>query len=417
MAAYAYQIVLIILLLCGSAFFSGAETTFSNISRRQIKQLKDSKHKLSNLASKLLTTQRKLLNCFLLGNMTVNVLFYATSSILIIRVNKQSSGAGAIIAVASFAAVLLFGEIIPKSVAYANSKTLSIIFALPAYIFLKIFTPFEFLFKVVILEPTLRLLLGPKRSPRTVTTSEFISLIESTRKQGLITADENKLLTEVIELGFLKVRHVMRPRVDMIACAVTDSNYDAREKMQKNHITKIPVYAHTIDNIVGIIHLRELLLNEEIPLSKIVRQVNFVPEQKTVESLLEFFRKTETDIAIVVDEYGGIAGSVRLEDIAEELFGQIEPSELHEPIEQTGPFEYRLKGSLAIHDWIEIFGIEIEETQQATIGGLVIALLGKIPKSGDVARFKNLKFTIEKMHKNRIESIILSFEPLKNDDP
>jgi CBS domain containing-hemolysin-like protein len=186
--------------------------------------------------------------------------------------------------------------------------------------------------------------------------------------------------------------------------------------MQKNNLTKLPVYVRTIDNIVGVIHLRELLLNEEIPLSKIIRQVNFVPEQKTVESLLEFFQKTETDIAIVVDEYGGIAGSVRLEDIAEELFGQIEPSDQHEPIEQTGPFEYRLKGSLAIHDWIEIFGIDLEETQQATIGGLVIALLGKIPKNGDVALFKNLKFTIEKMNKNRIESIILSFEPFKNGD-
>ena len=165
---------------------------------------------------------------------------------------------------------------------------------------------------------------------------------------------------------------------------------------------------------MGVIHLRELLLNEDISLSNIVRDVNFIPEQKTVESLLEFFRKTKTDIAIVVDEYGGIAGSVLLEDIAEELFGQIEPSEQHEPIEQTGPFEYRLKGSLAIHDWIEIFGIDLEETQQATIGGLVIAMLGKIPKNGDVVRFKNLKFTIEKMHKNRIESIILSFEPFKN---
>jgi putative hemolysin len=416
MGPYAYQIVLLILLLCGSAFFSGAETTYSNITRRQIKQLKESRNRLSSLAFSLLKNQRQLLNCFLFGNMTVNVLFYATSSILIIKVEKQNTAAGVSIAVASFIVILLLGEILPKSMAYANTKKLCVVFALPAYFFLKILAPFEILFRYIILEPFLRLLLGPKISPRTITTTEFISLIESTQKQGLISAEENKLLTEVVELGYLKVRHVMRPRVDMIACAVTDSNKNAREKMQKNHLTKLPVYSGTIDNIVGVIYFSELLLNNSVALNKIVRQVNFVPEQKTVESLLDFFRKTKTDIAIVVDEYGGIAGSVVLEDIAEELFGQIEPTGQQEPIEQTGPFEYRLKGNLAIHDWIEIFGIDLEETQQATIGGLVTALLGKIPQGGDVTRIRNLKFTVEKMHKNRIESIILTFEPFSGND-
>ncbi len=416
MAPYAYQIVLLILLLCGSAFFSGAETTFSNITRRQIKQLKESKNKLSSLAFSLLRNQRQLLNCFLFGNMTVNVLYYATSSILIINMEKQNAAGGVIIAIVSFIVILLLGEILPKSMAYANSKTLCVVFALPAYFFLKILVPFEILFRYIILEPFLRLLLGPKISQRTITTSEFISLIESTRKQGLITADENKLLTEVVELGYLKVRHVMRPRVDMIASEVTDSNKYAREKMQKNRLTKLPVYSGTIDNITGVVYFRELLLNDNVPLSKIIRHVNFVPEQKTVESLLEFFRKTKTDIAIVVDEYGGIAGSVVLEDIAEELFGQIEPTGQQEAIEQTGPFEYRLRGNLAIHDWIEIFGIDLEDTQQATIGGLVTALLGKIPQNGDIARIRNLKFTVEKMRRNRIESIILTFEPFSKND-
>ncbi|MBN1973245.1 MAG: HlyC/CorC family transporter [Sedimentisphaerales bacterium] len=416
MAPYVYQIVLIFLLICGSAFFSGAETTYSNITRRQIKQLKESKSKLSKLASSLLNHPRQLLNCFLFGNMTVNVLYYAASSILIIKVNKENPLAGGIIAFSSFVIILLFGEILPKSLAYANSRSLSVIFALPTYFFLKIYTPLEVIFKYIILEPFLRLLLGPKINPRAITTSEFISLIESTKKKGLISEDENRLLTEVIELGNLKVRHVMKPRVDMITCAVTDSNLDVREKMHNHHLTKLPVYTGSIDNIAGVIHFRELLLNENVPLSKIIRNVNYVPEQKTIESMLEFFLKTKTDIAIVVDEYGGIAGSVVLEDIAEELFGQIEHSSQSEPIEQTGPFMYRLRGNLAVHDWIEMFGIDLDETQQATIGGLVTALLGKIPKKGDIVHIRNLKFTVEKIHRNRIESIILSFEPFRSED-
>jgi CBS domain containing-hemolysin-like protein len=182
--------------------------------------------------------------------------------------------------------------------------------------------------------------------------------------------------------------------------------------MLKNHLTKLPVYVRTIDNIVGLVHLRQLLLKADMSLDKLVQQVNFVPEQKTVESLLEFFRRTGTDTAIVVDEYGGIAGSVRLEDIAEELLGPIELGSGVEPIEQLGPFEYRLAGNLTIHDWAEAFGIEPTETRLSTIGGLVTALVGKIPKSGDVAYLKNLKFTVESVRKHRIETLILTLEPI-----
>jgi putative hemolysin len=411
MAALVPKIVLMLILLAGSAFFSGSETAFINLSPRQIRLFEKSEHKLQKLVAGLLGKRRKLLNCFLLGNMTVNVLFYAVSSVLIIRLKDYGGLTAAFAALLSFVGVLLFGEILPKSLAYANSKNFCIAAALPAYFCLQIFGPIEQVFKFTILEPALRLLLGPARHPKAITVGEFKSLIETTRKQGLITADENRLFTEVIELGFLKVRHVMRPRVDMIVCDVTESSAAAREKMKKNHLTRLPVYARSIDNIIGLIHLRQILLRSEVTLDKIVQEVNFVPEQKTVESLLEFFRRSKTDIAIVVDEYGGIAGSVQLEDIAEELLGQIEPTSQTELIEQTGPFEYRLSGNVAIHDWADVLGIDLTETRMVTIGGLATALLGKMPRNGDVAYLKNLKLTVEKVRKRRIETLILTFEP------
>ena len=406
-----------LLLLGGSAFFSGTETAFFSLSRRQINLLGKSKHKLQNLAASLLNKPRQLLSCLLFGNMTVNVLFYAVASVLTVRVQQQiGTGAAAITACLSFATLVLFGEILPKSLAYANSKSLSVTAALPLLLWLQIFAPLQFVFRFLIVEPTLRLLLGHPKRPKPITTGEFKLLIEQVRKRGLITADENKLLSETIKLGFLKVRDCLRPRVDMIACEVTNSTQTAREKMEKNHLTKLPVYVRTIDNIVGVVHLRQLLLEATTSLDKIVQQVHFVPEQKTVESLLEFFRRTGTDTAIVVDEYGGIAGSVCLEDIAEELLGPIEITGGVEPIEQIGPFEYRLAGNLAIHDWAEAFGIDPAETQLSTIGGLVTALLGKIPKSGDTAYLKNLKFTVERVQKRRIETLILTLEPMPTND-
>ncbi|MHC4789853.1 MAG: hemolysin family protein, partial [Planctomycetota bacterium] len=366
------HIILMLLLLGCSAFFSGSETAFFNLSQRQTNLLQKSKYKLQRLSARLLNRPRQLLSCLLFGNMTVNVLFYAAASVLAIRVEQQIGvTAAAITACLSLIVLVVFGEIVPKTLTYANSKSVSTAVAVPAFLFVQIFAPIVFLFRLLIVEPAMRLLVGPVKVSKAISTGEFKSLIEQVRKRGLITADENKLLTEIIELGFLKVRDCLRPRVDMITCAVTDASEKACGLMLKNHLTKLPVYAGKIDNIVGMVHLRQLLLEADRTLDKVVRRVNFVPEQKTVESLLEFFREGGTDTAIVVDEYGGIAGIVRLEDIAEELLGPIEIEEGIEPIEQIGPLEYRLAGNLSIHDWAEAFGIDPGETRLSTIAGFV----------------------------------------------
>ena len=411
------HIALMLLLLVGSAFFSGAETAFFNLSRRQIGLLKQSKHKFQKLAGILLDRPSQLLNCLLFGNMMVNILFYAVASILTVKFEQQIGiTAAVIVACVSFIILVLFGEILPKSLAYINSKSISVITALPLLLCLKIFAPMQFIFKFLIVEPILRLLLGPAKLPKPITTTEFELLIEQVRKRGLITADENRLLAEIIKLGFLKVRDCLRPRVDMVACEVTESPLTAFQIMQQNHLTKLPVYIGTIDNIVGVVHLRQLLLKADMLLDKLVQRVHFVPEQKTVESLLEFFRRSHTDTAIVVDEYGGIAGSICLEDIAEELLGPIEITNGIEPIVQTGPFKYRLAGNLTIYEWIKAFGVEPAETRISTVGGLVTALLGKIPQTGDIARMRNLKFTVERVQKHRIETVILTLEPIQVDD-
>jgi len=310
---------------------------------------------------------------------------------------------------------VLFGEIVPKSITYTDSRPLAVAVTVPVFLAVQVLGPFALVFRVLILEPVLRILFGGSRTPQTITLAEFRSLVHLSRQRGLISASENRLIGEVIELGLLKVRHVMQPRVDMVACDVTESAAAVRERMQTRHLTKMPVYVKKMDNVVGMIHLRQLLLKPVCSLDKLVQPVQFVPEQKTVESLLEFFRKTGTDVAVVVDEYGGIAGSVRLEDIAEELFGRMEMVSGIEPIKQLGPFQYRLAGDLAIHDWADVLGIDLEETRLSTIGGLVTTLLGTIPRKGDVAHWGNVKFTVDRVSRHRIETVILSFEPLRSD--
>jgi putative hemolysin len=422
MIAWVYQtignIVLLLLLVAASAFFSGSETAFFNLTRRQIKQLGISPARLQKIAARLLRNPGHLLNCLLLGNMLANVLFFALSSALVVYVGHGwGLGAATALALATFLFFVLFGEILPKSLAYSNSRSLAVTAALPVFLVVQVLGPITWVFRILFLEPVLRILFGHARLPHSMTLAELRSLVHLSRRRGLIGEDENRLLGEVIELGMLKVRHVMQSRVDMIVADVTEPPGQVRDLMQKHDLTKLPVYAGNKDNVVGLVHLRQLFLQPGIPLDKLVQPVQFVPEQKTVESLLEFFRRTGTDMAVVVDEYGGIAGSVRLEDIAEELFGRIEAPATSEPIKQLGPLQYRLAGDLAIHDWADAFGVDLEETRVSTVGGLVTALLGRIPRKGDVAYIGNLKFTVERVHRHRIETVILSVEPIPGHGP
>ncbi len=410
-----WHIGLLAVLLCCSAFFSGSETAFSNLTPRQINDLRKSKHRLHKLAERLLRKPRQLLGCLLFGNMIVNVLFFAATSVLIVRISqKAGTPVAAIGAVVCFSILILFGEILPKSLSYSNSKQVTKIVAGPCFVLVRLLGPVQTLINFLITEPATRLLLGPAKASAPISLSQLKLLIEASRQRGLITADENQLLGEIVEFGWLKVRNVMRPRVDMISCDVKTSAEDAARLMAEEGLTKLAVYSDSIDNIVGVASLRDLLLKPEIELEKHLRKVEFIPEQKTVESLLEYFKKMRTDLAVVVDEYGGIAGSVSLDDIIAELLGQTEGEAGKIAVEQIGPTEYRLAGNLAIHDWAEAFGIEPEESRLSTIAGFTTALLGRIPQQGDVARLKNLKFTVETVRKRRIESVILSVEPDKN---
>lgn len=409
-----------ILLLACSGMLSGSETAFFNISRNQRRLFRSSTNKFRRLSAALLDDPKQLLTCLLFGNMAVNVLYFALSSLASIKLaEKQQATAGGVFAVSSFFAILLFGEILPKSIAYSRSKSFCMIAAPFCFVCVRLLSGMLRVFDFVIVSPGVRFFSGPVSSTEpglAVTSNQLIELIGASRQRGLISQNENQLFTEVIELGFLKVRHVMRPRVDMVTCRDSQPLSEIQKIMTDHKITKIPVQTEEIDKITGILHLRDIMLSPNSSVADLIKKVNFVPEQKTVESLLEFFRTSKTDTAIVVDEYGGIAGAVSLEDIVEEIVGPLETGQDLQPVEQIGPMKYRLDGNLSIHDWADIFGIDPDESRMSTIGGLTIALLGKIPKPGDKAVIKNLTLTVDSVRKRRIESIVLSLEPVSEQE-
>jgi putative hemolysin len=411
-----WRIVLMAVLLFCSAFFSGSETAFFNIPRGQLDLFRKSGHKLQELTAALLSNPKRLLTSLLLGNMTVNVSFFSLASVLSVRLGSQMGAAtGSIAAVMFFFVLLIMGEMLPKSIAYSNSKKFCIFAAPGCLICTRVLSALVRVLEFVVFEPAFRLLVGPVRASKaaeTVTVNQMKFLIEQSRQQGLISNDENQLLREVCEFGLLKVRHVMTPRVDMSLCRVADSVEAVRRQMVDKGMTKLPVYFKSIDNIVGLVSLSDLLLRPGVRIDKLVQKAYFVPEQKTVESLLEFFHLGYTDTAIVVDEYGGITGIVSFDNVIEELLGPTEQISQDDLIEQIGPMQYRLAGTLSIHDWGQIFEIDPVQSRLTTVGGLAVALLGRVPKPGDAVYLKNLRLTVEKVKRHRIETLLLSLEPI-----
>lgn len=407
-----WQLLLMAALLLCSAFCSASETAFFNLPRRQVRQFAGSSSSVERLIASLLNDPNRFLTALLFGNMTVNVLYFALSSMLSIRIGHAAGvAAGTFTAFVCFILLLLCGEILPKSLAYIHSKRFCLLASPICFVLLRVLLPLLKAIECVLVQPVVRLLLTPSSRSSPVTAAQFKLLLDTTRRKGLLGEDENRLLAEILKFSFLKVRHVMQPRVEMVACSIHAPSAQMRVLMHQRQRVKIPVYTQSIDNITGVVYLRDLLLNPDTEPALLVKPISFVPEQKSIESLIQFFRTAGEDMAVAVDEYGGIAGCVRFEDVVEQLLGPMEQTD-HPPIQPLGPLSYRLAADLSIFDWKDAFGIDLEETHLTTLGGFVAALLGRAPRVGDTAQLKNMKFTVESVKHNRILTVILSLEPI-----
>lgn len=403
------RILLMVLFLCASACCSGTETAVFSLSRRQILHLRRSGERWGRLIADLLDKPSDLLGALLLGNLIVNTLFFAASSVLMLAVERQNGMvAAALVALATFFSLVLFGEILPKSMAYAHPERFSRITALPLALLVRLLTPGVRIVRLFISEPCLRLLLGPRRQAKDLTGDEFKALIEASRQQGLITPRQGRLFADIVDLNLLRVRHVMRPRVDLVACDIRDDVAKVYKRMQSSRSTLAFVGDGNLDELLGMVTCRDLLLQPDHSLSELLHPVLFVPEQKSVESLLQYFRKMRVDTVAVVDEYGGVAGAVQVEDIAQTLFGPLEVKHDQEPVQQVGPFQYRLAGHLAIYEWGAALGVELDQVDVATVGGWVTMLLGRLPHPGDEVTWQHLRFRVESVEQHRVGWVLLS---------
>jgi len=405
------QLILLAILLVCSAFFSGSETALFALSRHEMNVLGHDRRASHRLVVELMRHPRKLLLTLMIGNVTINMFIFATSLSLFQGLVGDRLVLATLLGLLSPIAVTLFGEILPKGTAIVLRRRMAGRIAPLVRIFQIVLSPLSFVLQMFLIEPLTRLLAGTKRlAPHEhVTIEELDQLVAMSQQRRIIDADENAMLSGVLHLSELKVRDVMVPRVDITTFDVHGDPDELRHLMRERRFMKLPVYDQTIDQIKGVIHAKDLFLDTGRSLKSMVRPVTFVPEVITLTQVLTHFKRTRTQMAVAVDEYGGVVGLVTIEDVAEQIVGELMlPEEAKVPLlERLGKRRYRVSGRVSIYDWADHFGIRPSDEGVTTLAGFILARLGRLPAVGDQVRIHNVVLTVETLRRRRIESVLI----------
>ena len=414
------QVFILVILLFLSGFFSSSETALVAVNRIKIRSLAEEGSARAKTLLKIFENEAKMLSAILIGNNLVNT--YAAS----IAATIAYSFGGAAVSVATFLItflILVFGEITPKTLAAKNSEKLALFFAPIISFLMKILTPaiwFVNIFSNLIIR-----LLGANGSGSgaSMTESELRTIVDVSHEEGVIEKDEKEMINKVFDLGDAIARDVMVPRVYVVTADVNSSYEDLIHLFRQEKFTRIPIYEGNVDNIIGLVNMKDLLLYENLEnfeIHKILRKPYFTVENKKVSELLIEMKQSTFNLAIVLDEYGELAGIVSLEDIVEEIVGEVQDEyDAHEMenIKKIDDFTYDVKGFISLHDLNDELDLKLDSEDFDSIGGLVIDKLGRLPNLNDTVQLENdIVLQVQKINRNRIEEIRLKLpEPKKEE--
>lgn len=407
-----------------SAAFSGSETALFGLRAHERNGLASGHDPISRAAAALLADPRMLLITLLLGNMTMNVLYFVVSSVLILRIDSTTAGqAEAVVASALLLAyIILVGEVMPKLVAARHCLRWVRAIAVPLLALHGSLAPVRLPLNRFIIEPLIRL--GPSPGRRlAISHDELDSLLEVSRDAGVIDRDEFELLSDVVRLSRQTTRDVMTPRVRMAAVSVDADREEVREHFRVWHerlatargpaeaaglspVARLPVYEGTLDCVVGVLNLRRFFLDERLTVRTAMEPATFIPELATLDRLLDHFRRTRSRVALVVDEFGQTTGMASLDDVMSELYGRsAEHASASGAIMRTGLGRWRVDGDLNIHDFADAFEIDLESPRVSTVAGLVSQELQRVPKVGDSFVLGRHRLTVAGVRRSRAVAV------------
>ena len=410
---FSRSLLLIFLLLC-SAFFSACEVAYFSLNSLQLNEMAEKKGRMGRIVNSLLEKPRELLITIYIGNEFVNIAVSVVVTSIAINI-FGSLGVGVAIGIGTLL-LLVFGDIIPKSISIKFAQPYALFSAYPLKAFAKLVQPAQKLFSVW----TERIICsmgvlphGLKESP--ITDEEFRAMVEVGEGEGVIDSDEKELIQNVIEFGETTVEEVMTPKIDMFTVNIEDSLDDILPRIIENFYSRVPVYGLKEEGILGILFTKDLtrlkhLPREKVSLKSILHSSISVPQSKKIKEMLEEFRKLKKHMAIVLDEYGSVCGLVTLEDIIEELVGEIDSEMRQEelPLKKVNDNHYRIVGTYNLAEFNESFQSTLPQNDYDTVGGYVFGLFGRIPRSGESTTIDRFKFRVEKMKGSRILSLFLT---------
>lgn len=412
---YLTKVIILVVCLVLSGFFSSSETALTSLSKIRLRAMVDEGVKNAKLIQKITENSSKLLSAILIGNNIVNITASSLGTVIATDL-FGSSGVGIATGVLTIL-VLIFGEVTPKSFASENAEKVCIFCARPIAFCMFILTPFIFLLNIIT-SLIFKIIGGHKEQTPAVTVNELKTMVDVSHEEGVIEVDEKEMITNVVDFRSATAEEVMIPRIDIVAIPDDMTYDDVVDVFKEKRFTRLPVYNETNDHIVGTLSFKDIMLLDDIETSSFkvsdyMREPYFTYETKQCSKLFADMKRESISMAIVLDEYGGTAGIVTLQDLIEEIVGDIIDSERDdsEEIKPLGDGEFLVDGITKLDDVNDALGTNFENDDIESIGGYVIAIIGRFPEKGEVINDDNAKFTIEQTDKNRIVKMKITLTP------
>lgn len=406
----AIQLAILVVLLCLSAFFSSAETALTTVNRFRVLTLIEEGDKRAIRLGTVLEQPSKMLSAILIGNNIVNMSMSSIGTLLATKA-FGSAGAGLATGVLTFL-VLIFGEITPKTCATISAEKLALRFAAPIYVWMWISTPLIAVVNTFSMGVMKIMRVDPGKKTDAYTENEIRTIVEVSHQDGEIESEERKMINNVFDLDDHLAKDIMVPRVDMTFLNINATYAETIEVYRDGLFTRLPVYEDTTDNVVGILNVKDLLLyenKEDFHVQHVLREPYFTHEHKKTSELMMEMRENSITLAIVLDEYGATAGLVTLEDLLEEIVGEIrdEYDEYEEDlVKKISDYEYVVEGSSKLDDLNDQIGLDLESEDYDSIGGIVIELLDRLPQEGEEVTTENgIRLVVDEVEKNRIDKV------------
>jgi len=405
-----YQIIILLVLLALSAFFSSNETALMSVNRIRLRSLADEGNKRAAMALDILENQTpKLLSAILIGNNIVNI---SASSLATTLAYSFGGYMVSIVTLILTVLILIFGEITPKNYATINSEKITLRY-IPVFKFLMtIMTPVIFIINLFSRGVMRLMRVDPDEANKAMTEEELRTIVDVSHEDGVIESDEKEMIYNVFDLGDATAKDIMVPRVHVTFADVASTYDELIDIFREDKFTRLPVYKDSQNNIVGIINMKDLLLYDkdtEFVIDNFLRKPHFTYERKSISDLLVEMKDSTFNIAIVLDEYGDMAGLITLEDILEEIVGEIHDEydeKEDELVQKISDREYIIEGSMHLDDVNDHLHTELDSEDYDSLGGFIIEHLDRLPVAGDeVITEEGIRLIVEKLDKNRIELV------------